>query len=96
MEYDGTGTITTDVTAAPKTKAQQGFDYGMVAYQASGIGKEWFEQVENFCSYITGKTFAEVADIAVSESTAPADVDLSTGTTIAIGGFQKLIAKAAG
>ena len=96
VEYDGTGTITTDVAAAPKTKNQQGFDYGMVAYQASGIGKEWFEQAENFCTYITGKTFTEVAEIAVTESTAPADVDLAAGTTIAIGGFQKLIAKAAG
>ena len=61
---------------------------------SSGIGKEWFEQVENFCAYITGKTFAEVAGIAVTETTAPADVDLATGTTIAIGGFQALIAKA--
>ena len=96
VEYDGTGTITTDVTAAPKTKVQQGFEYGMVAYQASGIGKEWFEQVENFCAYITGKTFDQVAAISVTESTAPSGVDLAAGTTIAIGGFQKLIAKAAG
>lgn len=96
VEYDGTGTITTDVTAAPRTKVQQGFDYGMVAYNASAIGKEWFEQVENFCTYITGKTFTEIAQIALTESTAPADVDLAAGTTIAIGGFQKLIAKAAG
>ena len=96
VEYDATGTITTDVTAAPKTKTQLGFDYGMVAYKASPIGKEWFEQVENFCAYVTGKTLSEVANIAVTETTAPADVDLATGTTIAIGGFQGLIAKAAG
>ena len=96
VEYDATGAITTDVTAAPKTKTQLGFDYGMVAYHASPIGKEWFEQVENFCAYITGKTLAEVTEIAVTETTAPADVDLATGTTIAIGGFQKLVAKAIG
>ena len=95
VEYDATGAITTDVTAAPKTKNQLGFDYGMVAYHASPIGKEWFEQVRNFCDYITGKTFAEVAEIAVTVTTAPADVDLAAGTTIAIGGFQNLIAKAA-
>ena len=96
VEYDTTGTITTDISAAPKTKNELGFDYGMVAYKASAIGKEWFEQAENFCTYITGKTFTEVAELAVTESTAPADVDLAAGTTIAIGGFQKLIAKAAG
>ena len=96
VEYDATGAITTDLTAAPKTKNELGYDYGMVAYNASAIGKEWFEQVENFCAYITGKTFSEVANIAVTETTAPADVDLATGTTIAIGGFTKLIAKAAG
>ena len=96
VEYDATGAITTDLTAAPKTKNELGFDYGMVAYKASPIGKEWFEQVENFCAYVTGKTLSEVANIAVTETTAPADVDLATGTTIAIGGFQGLIAKAAG
>ena len=96
VEYDAAGTITTDVSAAPKTKNRLGYDYGMVAYKASAIGKEWFEQVENFCVYITGKTFAEVAGIAVTETTAPSDVDLAAGTTIAIGGFQKLITKAAG
>ena len=96
VAYDATGTITTDVTAAPKTKTQLGFDYGMVAYKASPIGKEWFEQVAHFCNYVTGKTVSEVAEISVTETTAPADVDLATGTTIAIGGFQGLIAKAAG
>ena len=96
VEYDAAGTVITDISAAPKTKNELGFDYGMVAYKASAIGREWFEQAENFASYITGKTFAEVAGIAVTETTAPADADLATGTTIAIGGFQKLIAKAAG
>ena len=42
-----------------------------------------------------GKTAAEVAGIAVNEKTAPTDTDLSATVTIAIGGFQALIAKAA-
>lgn len=95
VDFEGTGTITSELTIPPKTKMEQGFDYGMVAYKASSINKEWFEQVENFCAYVTGKTPAEVAGIQVTESGAPADVDLATGTTIAIGNFQKLIAKAA-
>ena len=95
VEYDSTGTITTDVNAAPKTKNELGFDYGMVAYKASGIGKEWFEQTAFFCDYITGKTFAQVAGIAVNESGKSTDVDLAAGCTVAIGDFRKLIAKAA-
>lgn len=95
VAIDETGAITTDLTVAPLTKTQLGFDYGMVAYKASAIGKEWFEQVENFCNYIVGKTPAQVAGIAVTETTAPADVDLAAGCSIAIGGFQSLIAEAA-
>ena len=96
VEFDGTGAVTTDLSAAPKTKMQLGFDYGMVAYNASKIGLEWFEQVENFCAYVCGKTGAEVAGIAVTETTAPSDVDLAAECSIAIGGFQALIAKAIG
>ena len=75
------------------TKNELGFDYGMVAYQASTM--EWFEQAEGFAAYVTGKTPAEVSGIAVNESTYPTDADLTATCTIAIGGFQALIAKAA-
>ena len=95
VTFDETGAITSSLDA-PKTKNQLGFDYGMVAYKASGIGKEWFEQAEYFCDYITGKTLTEVATIAVDEGTKTTDADLATGCTIAIGGFPGLIAKAVG
>ncbi len=76
------------------TKNQLGFDYGMVAYQVSTM--EWFQQVENFCAYVTGKTAAQVAGISVNEAAKPAEgTDLATSVTIAVGGFQALIAKAA-
>ena len=45
--------------------------------------------------YVTGKTADEVSGIAVDESTHPTDADLASSVTIAIGGFQALIAKAA-
>ena len=95
VTFDEAGAITSSLDA-PKTKNELGFDYGMVAYNATAIGKEWFEQAEAFCAYITGKTLTEVAGIAVDEGTKTTDVDLATGCTIAIGGFQKLIAKVAG
>ena len=84
------GTVTAGNTL---TKNELGFDYGMVAYQASTM--EWFEQAEGFAAYVTGKTPAEVSGIAVNESTYPTDADLTASCTIAIGGFQALIAKAA-
>ena len=93
IEFDGNGQITTDLSAAFKSKNQLGADYGMVAW--GGAIAEWNEQAASFARYVTGKTAAEVADIAITESTKPADgTDLSTSVTIAIGGFQALIAKA--
>ena len=91
-------TINEDGTAVGgnmKTKNDLGFDYGMVAYTGGAAIGEWFEQAARFCAYVTGKTAAQVAGIAVTETSAPADADLASSVTIAIGGFQALIAKAA-
>ena len=93
ISIDATGTITTDLTAAVKTKNELGANYGMVAW--GGAKAEWDAQAAAFASYVTGKTAAEVAGISITESTKPADgSDLASSVTIAIGGFQALIAKA--
>ena len=88
---DETGAVTATNTA---TKNTLGFDYNMVAW--GGATYEWFEQAANFASYITGKTAAEVAGIAIDEATKPVDADLATSVTISIYGFKSLIAKALG
>lgn len=75
------------------SKNDLGYDYNMVNFQASTM--EWFEQAAGFAAYVTGKTADEVAGIAVDEGTKPTDTDLTASCTIAIGGFQALIAKAA-
>ena len=75
------------------TKNEPGYDYNMITY--GGAKFEWFEQAEGFAAYVTGKTPAVVSGIAVDESTYPTDADLTASCTIAIGGFQALIAKAA-
>ena len=93
VNFDITGTVTTDVTAPIQTKNELGENYGMVAY-GNAIA-EWDAQAASFASYITGKTAADVAGIAVDEKTAPTDADLAASVTIKIGGFQDLIAKAA-
>ena len=91
VAFDTTGIITTDLTAPVQTKTQLGENYGMVAW--GGAKLEWYEQAASFSKYVTGKTAAEVAGIAVTDGK-PSDADLSASVTIAIGGFQALIAKA--
>ncbi len=93
VAFDASGVVTSDVSAAVKTKNELGPDYGMVAW--AGAVAEWNEQAASFAAYVTGKTADEVMGIAVDEGTKPADVDLATSVTIAIGGFQALIQKAA-
>lgn len=92
VSFDTTGTVTSDTGSGAQTKNELGEAYGMKAY--AGSQYEWNEQAANFSAYVTGKTAAEVAGIAVNEKDAPADADLAAGVTISIGGFQALIAKA--
>ena len=93
VAFDAAGVITSDLSAPAQTKNELGENYGMKAW--GGATYEWNEQAANFSAYVTGKTPAEVAGIAVNESTKPTDADLASSVTIAIGGFQALIAKAA-
>ncbi len=93
VAFDAAGVITSDVSAPVATKNELGENYGMVAW--AGAIAEWNEQAASFAAYITGKTPAEVQGIAVTEATKPAEADLASSVTIAIGGFQALIAKAA-
>lgn len=93
VSFDDAGNLTSDTASPVSTKNELGADYGMKAY--GGAIAEWDEQAASFAAYVTGKTPAEVAGIAVNEKTAPTDADLTSSVTIAIGGFQALIAKAA-
>ncbi len=93
VSFNASGALTSDVASGAQTKNELGEAYGMKAY--AGSQYEWNEQAANFAAYVTGKTAADVSGIAVTEGK-PADADLAAGVTIAIGGFQALIAKAAG
>ncbi len=92
VSFDAAGTITTDLTAPMQTKNELGEGYGMKLY--AGSAYEWNEQAAAFAAYATGKTAADIAGMALTEGK-PADADLATTVTIAVGGFQALIAKAA-
>ena len=93
VSFDNTGVITSDIAAQVLTKNELGENYGMVAW--GGAVAEWDAQAASFAAYVTGKTPAEVAGMALNEKTAPADADLATSVTISVIGFQNLIAKAA-
>lgn len=92
VSIDDHGAITTDLTVAVQTKNEMGEDYGMKAW--GGATYEWNEQAANFAAYVTGKSCEDVLGIAVTDAQKPADADLAATVTIAIGGFQSLIAKA--
>ena len=95
INFDTTGTITSDLTAEIPSKNELGENYGMVAW-GNAIA-EWDQQAASFAEYVTGKTADEVAGIAIDEATKPADgSDLASSVTISSGGFQALIAKALG
>ena len=93
VAFDACGAITTDLTAPVQTKNELGEAYGMKAY--AGSAYEWNEQAAAFAAYATGKTAADVKGIAVTETTVPTEADLASTVTIAVGGFQALIEKAA-
>lgn len=91
--FSASGALTTDPSTTFPSKNELGGGYGMG--KASSIGKEWNEQAAGFCAYVTGKTAAQVAGLAVDESGKAADADLAATVTVGIGEFQALIEKAA-
>lgn len=93
VNFDKTGKITTDLESALQTKNELGEAYGMK--KASSIGKEWNEQAAAFAKYITGKTTAEAAGIAVNEEGVTTEADLLSSVTIHISDFLELVTKAA-
>lgn len=75
-----------------KTKKELGPDYNMKP--ASGIDKEWDEQIEFLEEYFVGMTADEVMGIEVDEDTYPTDADVLTGATIKISSYQNAVANA--
>lgn len=91
-EFGADGVVTTEAGAVA-SKNQLGENYGLK--QFSPIGKEWNEQVSAFAQYVTGKTAEEVLGMSMTETTAPAEADLTSSVTIAMGDFMALIEKIA-
>ncbi len=93
VNFDAKGVITSDLKAAPKTKQELGYDYGMK--KASGIGKEWFEEADAFAKYVKGKTASEVKGIAVDAEGKATDEDLISSVTVRVAPLLAIVEKAA-
>lgn len=92
VPFSKDGKITADKDMDVLTKNQLGDKYGMK--QASGIGKEWYEQADAFAQYVTGKTLEEVKGIKVTQEGRAKEEDLRASVTISIGGLITVLEKA--
>lgn len=93
VAFDAQGQIVSGNEGTILTKNELKENYNMKAWGQAKY--EWYEQAAAFAGYVKGKTFEEVASIAVNESAKPTDADLASSVTISIGGFKTLIQKAA-
>ena len=84
VSFTADGKISSE-TGAVLSKKELGDDYGMRV--ASGIGKEWDEQIEAIEAYAVGKTVEELKTKAIDENGVVADADLASGATLYMGSF---------
>ncbi len=94
VQFDASGAILSDLTAAPQTKNELGENYGMVAW--GGAIAEWDAQAAALANYAIGKTVEELKNGAIDETgKAPAGSDLASSATIYLGGYVSAIETAA-
>lgn len=89
--FDGEMQLTSDTSVAGRTKIELGDEYGMKG--ASGIGKEWDEQIAEFEAWMIGKTVEEVKGMKLVE-TVPDEEDLKSTVTIKVQGYIDALEKA--
>ncbi len=96
VNFDEAGKITTDKATEFKTKRELGDAYGMK--KASGIGREWYEQVDAIQKWMVGKTADQIKAMKVKttekEGNVADEADLVTSATIGIDEFIKVAVKA--
>lgn len=91
ISFDISGKATTAANAEIKTKAEQGDNYGMVAY--GGAKKEWYQQADEFNKACIGKTADEISKFVADDGKAIADIQ-SAGCTIYVTDIVKAAVKA--
>lgn len=89
VNFDNSGKITSDKNMDVKSKVELGEDYGMKGN--SGIGKEWFEQVDALEELVKGKTADEIVGLKLDDGKL---VDATSSVTITASGYIAAIEKA--
>lgn len=84
-----TGVNIDEVTEDGESKKDKGDDYGMK--KASGIGKEWYEQVEYLENYILENG---VDAVTLNDEGYPEDEDLKSGCTINLSAMMQAVDEA--
>ncbi len=92
VNFDAAGQLTTDIATEVKTKVELGDEYGMAS--ASGIGKEWYEQIAALEDWMTGKTIDEVNAMQLDAEGKTAEADLVSSVTIHVSDYIKAVDKA--
>jgi hypothetical protein len=97
VNFDGSGIITSDLTAPVQTKNELGSAYNMVAW--GGAKAEWNEQAAALANFAIGKTVEELRNGAVDETgKAPAGSDLASSASIYlldyVNGIEAAVARA--
>lgn len=92
INFDDEGKITSDLTAEYLTKKERGDDYGMI--RASGIGREWYEQIAAVEEWMVGKTATEIANMPVDDEGYTTDVDLTSKATMHVTDYVAAVVKA--
>lgn len=97
VNFDTTGKVTSNLDEAPKTKVEKGDDYGMK--KNSGIGREWYEQINALEEWMIGKTVDQVNAMKTtvkdeSHPAVPAESDLTSKVTISVQDYQAAVAEA--
>ncbi len=92
VNFDEEGQVTSDRTALYPTKKELGDDYGMI--RASGIEKEWDEQIAGLEAWMVGKTVGEITALDLLDDGSPDDPDLVTSVTITVTYYLAALAEA--
>jgi hypothetical protein len=95
VNFDAEGVLASDVAAPVFTKTEKKDDYGM--RNASGIGKEWFEQADAFSKWCVGKTLDQVKGLKLKEvegHNVPDVPELSASVTMDVATFIQAVEKA--
>jgi hypothetical protein len=91
VAFDSNGQLVTDVSVPPRTKTELGDEYGM--RRASGIGKEYNEQLVALENWAVGRTPAQFVSMALSDGR-PADADLTASVTFTVGNYLTAMERA--